>query len=164
MADKTPSSNNTIDPNAPHIEPTVYLKDVSYEAPNGPLIAEKSGSPDVTMDVHTNINQLGPQLYEVTIGVNVRSVLNEKTLWLCEVKQAGSFVLRNIPANEIDRLLGVFCPNYLWPYARQTVSDLIVKGGFAPFLLPPINFDALYDQTRAQRDLMNTPTASPTVN
>ena len=164
MTTKKSQPNGATDANAPHIEPNVYLKDVSYEAPNGPLISEQTVTPNVTMDVQTTINQLGPQMYEVIVGVNVRSVLNEKTLWLCEVKQAGSFILRNIAASEVQRLLSVFCPNYLWPYARQTISDLLVKGGFAPFLLPPVNFEALYEQTLAQQELLNTPAANTTVN
>ncbi len=164
MTDKANQTNGTVDPNAPHIEPYVYLKDVSYEAPNGPHVADNTSVPNVTMDVQTTINQLNSDTFEVIVSVNVRSVAAEKTLWLCEVKQAGSFVLRNIAANEVHRLLGVFCPNYLWPYARQTISDLLVKGGFAPFLLPPVNFDALYEQSVAQQELLNVPAATTTVN
>ncbi len=163
MTDIANQANGATDTNAPHIEPYVYLKDVSYEAPNGPHVPEGATTPSVTMDVQTTINQLGAEVFEVVVSVNVRSVVGDKTIWLCEVKQAGSFALRNIASGEVRRLLGVFCPNYLWPYARQTISDLLVKGGFPPFLLPPVNFDALFDQTN-QQDVMDAPAPSVTVN
>ncbi len=158
MADEINQQNGATDPNAPQFAPqVVYLKDVSFESPQGPRIPQNVGTPAVNMNLNTAVNQLGEELYEVVVHINVQSVLGDKTLWLCEVKQAGAFAARNIPNEELRRVLGVFCPNYLLPYARQTVSDLLMKGGFPPFLVPPVNFDALYDQARQQ----NPPAEAP---
>ena len=159
MADETNQQNGATDPNAPQFAPQViYLKDVSFESPMGPRIPQNAGNPSVNMNLNTTINQLGEDLFEVVLNVNVQSVVADKTVWLCEVKQAGAFAARNIPDEELRRVLGVFCPNYLLPYARQVVSDLLVKGGFPVFLLPPVNFDALFDQAMQQ----NTPADAAT--
>ncbi len=164
MADETNQQNGATDPNAPQFAPqVVYLKDVSFESPMGPRMPQSADGPTVNMNLNTTVNQLGDELFEVVLNVNVQSVVSDKTVWLCEVKQAGAFAVRNIPEAELRRILGVFCPNYLLPYARQTVSDLLVKGGFPPFLLPPVNFDALFDQAIAQNssaDAANQPTVN----
>lgn len=171
MADETTPTNGqspgqpngTADPNAPQFAPqVVYLKDVSFESPLGPRVPENAGTPSVSMNLNTTVNQLNAELFEVVLTVNVQSVAAEKTVWLCEAQQAGAFALRNIPEPELRRILGVFCPNYLLPYARQTISDLLIKGGFPPFLLPPVNFDALFDQAIQQQAANNA--AQPTVN
>jgi preprotein translocase subunit SecB len=167
MADEstpTAAQNNGQDPDAPQFAPqVVYLKDVSFESPLGPRIPENAGAPSVNMNLNTTINQLNAELFEVVLTVNVQSIAAEKTVWLCEVQQAGAFGLRNIPEAELRRILGVFCPNYLLPYARQTISDLLMKGGFPPFLLPPVNFDALFDQA-IQQNATDGAAAQPTVN
>ncbi len=172
MADEnTPTNeqtNGATDPNAPQFAPqAVYLKDVSFESPLGPRVPENS-APSVNMNLNTSINQLGPELYEVILKVHVQSVVADKTVWLCEVEQAGAFAARNIPEGEMRRILGVFCPTYLLPYARQTIADLLTKGGFPPFLLPVMNFDAMFDQAlqqqSAQDGAANQPTVNPTVN
>jgi preprotein translocase subunit SecB len=164
MADETNQQNGATDPNAPQFAPqVVYLKDVSFESPQGPRVPQNAGTPAVNMNLDTAVNQLGEELYEVVLHVNVQSVLGDKTIWLCEIKQAGAFAARNIPSEELRRVLGVFCPNYLLPYARQTVSDLLMKGGFPPFLIPPVNFDALYDQALQQNPPADAP-SQVTVN
>lgn len=166
MADnntQAPQTNGAGNPNEPQFAPqVVYIKDVSFEAPMGPRVPENSPAPSVNLNLGTNITQLGPELFEVVLKVNVQSVSGDKTVWLCEVQQAGAFAARNIPDAELRRVLGVFCPNYLLPYARQTVSDLLSKGGFPPFLLPVINFDAMYDQAMQQNAQAGAP--QPTVN
>jgi preprotein translocase subunit SecB len=165
MADENIPQNGANDPNAPLFAPqVVYLKDVSFESPMGPRVPEGAGSPSVNMNLDTSINQLGPELFEVVLSINVQSVAGDKTVWLCEVKQAGAFAARNIPEAELRRILAVFCPNYLLPYGRQTVADLLLKGGFPPFLLPPVNFDALFDQAVQQNEAAANQPVSPAIN
>jgi preprotein translocase subunit SecB len=166
MADEINQQNGATDPTAPQFAPqVVYLKDVSFESPMGPRMPEGTASPSVNMNLDTSVNQLNQELFEVVLTINVQSVVGDKTVWLCEVKQAGAFAARNIPDAELRRILAVFCPNYLLPYGRQTVADLLMKGGFPPFLLPPVNFDALFDQAVQQNEAAaaNQP-ANPAIN
>jgi preprotein translocase subunit SecB len=156
MADETPPVTNSVDPNAldtaaPQFAPQViYLKDVSFESPMALRLPPDSPTPTVTMNINTSVNPLSPELFEVVLTINVHAKVNEKPVWLCEIQQAGAFAFRNIPEQELRRILGVFCPTYLLPFARQTISDLLTKGGYAPFLLPPVNFDGLFDQAMQQ--------------
>jgi preprotein translocase subunit SecB len=167
MADPTPASNGAAetDPNAPQFIPqAVYIKDLSFEAPNGPRLITQ-GTPTINLNLNTTINDLGGELREVVLSVNLQAQVVDKTVWLIEMQQAGAFAVRNIPQLDLQRLLGIFCPAYLLPYARQTVSDLLLKGGFPPFLIPPVNFEMLFDQAvaRAQLDAAGTQ-APPAVN
>jgi preprotein translocase subunit SecB len=152
MADETPASNGpTADPNAPQFAPqAVYVKDVSFEAPAGPRIAPSASNPTINLNLNTAVNDLGGDLKEVVLTVRVEAQASDKTVWLIELQQAGAFGIRNVPPQDMQRLLGIFCPNYLLPYARQVISDLLLKGGFPPFLLPPVNFEALFNQAAAR--------------
>jgi preprotein translocase subunit SecB len=152
MADEAQIPNGqTNDPNAPQFAPqAVYIKDVSFEAPAGPRLAPNTPNPTINLNLSTSVNDLGGDFKEVVLTVRVEAQAAEKTVWLCELQQAGVFGIRNIPQGDMQRLLGIFCPNYLLPYARQVVSDLLMKGGFPPFLLPPVNFDALFAQAAAR--------------
>jgi preprotein translocase subunit SecB len=168
MADEAPLPNDgqQNDPNAPQFAPqAVYIKDVSFESPAGPRLAPNSPNPTINLNLATSVNDLGGDLKEVVLTVRVEAQSAEKTVWLCEVQQAGAFGIRNVPQGDMQRLLGIFCPNYLLPYARQVVSDLLMKGGFPPFLLPPVNFDALFAQAAANRNQEQQPAApNPAVN
>jgi preprotein translocase subunit SecB len=163
MVEEVPQSNGqAADPNAPQFAPqAVYVKDVSFEAPAGPRVAPNAGNPTINLNLNTSVNDLGGDLKEVVLTVRVEAQAADKTVWLIELQQAGAFGIRNVPLADMQRLLGIFCPNYLFPYARQVISDLLSKGGFPPFLLPPVNFEALFNQaaTRAQQQQPQAPAA-----
>jgi preprotein translocase subunit SecB len=128
----------------------VYLKDCSFEAPNGPRI-DGNWNPQINLDLHTGATGLAPELTEVVLTVTVSAKQKEATLFLVEVKQAGVFLLRDLNEAEAKRAITGFCPTVLFPYARAAVSHLVTQGGFPQFLLPPVNFDALYAQNMAQQ-------------
>jgi preprotein translocase subunit SecB len=164
MVDEIPTDGQNADPNAPQFAPqAVYVKDVSFEAPTGPRVTASGANPTINLNLNTAVNDLGGDLKEVVLTVRVEAQAGDKTLWLVELQQAGAFGIRNVPAADMQRLLGIFCPNYLLPYARQVISDLLLKGGFPPFLLPPVNFDALFAQAAA-RQQQQPPAPAPSVN
>jgi preprotein translocase subunit SecB len=135
------------DPNAPQLQlQSVYLKDCSYEAPNGPRM-QGEWNPQINLDLHTGVNPLGSDASEVVLTVTVSAKQGELTLFLVEVKQAGIFVMKNLAEPEVKRSIASICPSVLFPYARAAVSNLITQGGFPQFLLPPVNFDALYQRS-----------------
>ena len=122
---------------------SVYLKDCSYEAPNGPRV-EGNWSPQINLDLHTGATGLTPELREIVLTVTVSAKQNDVTFFLVEVKQAGIFLMRNLEEPDLKRAVSSICPSVLFPYARAAVSHLVMQGGFPQFLLPPVNFDALY--------------------
>jgi preprotein translocase subunit SecB len=124
----------------------VYLKDCSYEAPNGPRV-EGEWNPQINLDLHTAANALAADVREVVLTVTVSAKQGEATLFLVEVKQAGVFLTRNLAESDLKRSIASICPGVLFPYARAAVSNLVTQGGFPQFLLPPVNFDALYAQS-----------------
>ena len=163
MADEAPVPNDqNVDPNAPQFAPqAVYLKDVSFEAPAGPRLAANAANPTIALNLNTSVSDMGGDLKEVVLTVRVEAKAADKTVWLVELQQAGAFGIRNVPAQDMQRLLGIFCPNYLLPYAREVISDLLTKGGFPPFLLPPVNFEALFQQAATrQQSQPQSPAAS----
>jgi preprotein translocase subunit SecB len=127
---------------------TVYLKDCSYESPNGPRV-ENNWNPQFSMDLNTAATAISPELREVILTVTVSAKQGETTAFLVEVKQAGMFVMRNLSEDETRRAIGSICPGVLFPYARSMVSQLVTQGGFPQFVLPPVNFDALFAQSIA---------------
>lgn len=127
---------------------TVYLKDCSFEAPNGPRV-EGQWNPHINLDLQTAVNQLAPDFREVVLTVTVSAKQNDATVFLVEVKQAGVFLMRNLSQEDVKRAVGSICPGSLFPYARAQVSQLVQQGGFPQFLLPPVNFDALYARSAA---------------
>jgi len=134
------------DPNGPQLSlQSVYLKDCSYEAPNGPRV-QGEWNPQINLDLHTGVNALASDVSEVVLTVTVSAKQGELTLFLVEVKQAGVFVMKNLGETEVKRSVASICPSVLFPYARAAVSNLVTQGGFPQFLLPPVNFDALYQR------------------
>ena len=130
----------------------VYVKDLSLEIPHAPQIFTERSSPQVGIELGNSVNKLEDGIYEVVTTVTVTSTLGEKTVFLVEVAQAGIFQVRNVPEENLEVILSVTCPNILFPYVRETVSDLVVRAGFPPVLLNPINFEALYAQQKLQQN------------
>jgi preprotein translocase subunit SecB len=124
----------------------IYVKDLSVEVPNAPQVFLERETPKVDIQIGTRASTLNEGHYEVVVSVTSTATLGDKTVFLVEAHQAGIFQIRNLPQESIDPVLGVTCPNILFPYARETVSDAIVRAGFPPFLLAPVNFEALYQQ------------------
>ena len=129
----------------------LYIKDVSFEAPGTPQVFNESGQPQLQMNLNQSVQRLSDTAFEVVLGVTLTCTLGEKTAYLAEVQQAGVFGLAGFDDASLDAMLGTHCPNALYPYARQVVSDLIPAGGFPPFVLQPINFEALYAEGLRQR-------------
>ena len=123
----------------------VYLKDVSFEAPATPVVFQKEWKPEVKLDLDTKSTRLGDNIFEVVLTLTVTCQLGEnETAYLCEIQQAGIFTIGNMTEHQLAHCLGAFCPNILFPYARETVSSLVGRGSFPQLNLAPVNFDALF--------------------
>jgi len=129
----------------------IYIKDVSFEAPNTPQVFSEQGQPQLGMNLNQKVGRLDEAMYEVVLGVTLTCTLNDKTVYLAEVEQAGIFGLSGFDERTLDMMLGTYCPNVLFPYVRQSISDLITSGGFPPFYMQPINFEALYAEGMRRR-------------
>ena len=129
----------------------IYVKDVSFEVPGAPAIFTENVQPELQLNLNQRVQRLGENAFEVVLGVTLTCKAGDKTAYVAEVQQAGIFGLMGLEAQAVDVLLGTQCPNILFPYVRQLVGELIQAGGFPPFLLQPINFDALYAETVRQR-------------
>ena len=138
----------------------IYVKDLSLEIPNAPQIFIQRESPQVSIELGNNVSMLEEGVFEVVITVTVTSKIEDKTVFLIEVAQAGIFQVRNVPAESLEMIAGVTCPNILFPYARQTVSDIVTRAGFPPVLLNPINFEALYAQQKQQQQVQQNGSAA----
>lgn len=129
----------------------LYVKDVSFEVPGAPGVFNEAGQPQLQMNLSQNVQRLNDNAFEVVLGVTLTCTIGEKTAYLAEVQQAGIFGLAGFDDASLDAMLGTQCPHVLYPYARQVISELIQAGGFPPFLMQPINFDALYAEGVRQR-------------
>ncbi len=127
----------------------VYLKDASFEAPQGPR-SDGNWQPQINLDLATNSAVVQGDVREVVLTVTVSAKQNDRTLFLVEVKQAGAFLMQNLSEEETKRAIASICPGVLFPYARSMISLLVSQGGFPQLLLPPVNFDALYLNAQAQ--------------
>ena len=137
----------------------IYAKDLSLENPHAPQVFLERDAPEIEVQLHTEGGVIGESLFEVVLTVTVTAKLAEKTMFLVEAGQAGIFQLRNVPQEDIDPILAVACPNILFPYVRETISDIVVRAGFPPVLLAPVNFEAMYQQRQAaqQQELTEVP-------
>jgi len=125
----------------------IYIKDISFEAPNSPAVFTQNWEPDTNLNLNTQVNPLGEDHYEVELHVTVSVKDKEgKTAFLVEVIQAGAFLIKGYPQEQLGHLLASYCPSNLFPYAREVISNLVSKGSFPEMHLSPINFDALYAQ------------------
>jgi preprotein translocase subunit SecB len=127
----------------------VYLKDCSFESPNGPR-GNTEWNPQISLDLNTAVQPIAGDLREVVLTITVSAKQADQTLFLVEVKQAGAFVMQNLSEEEYRRAIGSICPNVLFPYARAVVSQLVSQGGFPQLLLPPVNFEALYANSQTE--------------
>jgi preprotein translocase subunit SecB len=126
---------------------SVYLKDCSYESPNGPRLPNsQTYEPKFQLNMNTTADEIGPDVREVLLTITLEAKQGDATLYLVEVKQAGVFSIAGATPEDLKRLVGSFCPNVLFPFAREMISTLVVRGGFPNFLLPLVNFDALFAQ------------------
>jgi len=128
----------------------LFLKDVSVEVPNSPEIFTQREAPQIAIELGNLGKPLADGFFEVALKITVTSKIADKTAFLIEVTQAGIFALRNIPEENLEMIIAITCPNILFPYAREAISDLVIKAGFAPVLLNPINFEMLYMQQKQQ--------------
>jgi preprotein translocase subunit SecB len=134
----------------------IYVKDVSLEIPNAPQVFLEAQGPQLEIQVRNEAQQFAEGLFEVVVTVTVTAKAGEKTLFLAEAAQAGIFAVRGVPSAEMEPVLAIACPTILYPYARETISDLVTRGGFPPVLLAPVSFEAIYAQ-RAQQQAADGP-------
>lgn len=129
----------------------IYVKDVSLEIPGAPQVFLEAQGPQLEIQVKNESSRFAEGLYEVVVTVTVTAKAGDKALFLAEAAQAGIFSVRGVPQADVEPLLAVACPTILYPYARETISDLITRGGFPPVLLAPVSFEALYAQRMQQQ-------------
>ena len=128
----------------------IYTKDLSFESPNAPEIFRGEWKPENQLSLNTKVNKIGDQVYEVVLTVTANVKVGDKTAFIAEVHQAGIFTLNGFSEQELGPMLGAFCPNLLFPYAREVVSDLVTKGSFPQLVLQHVSFDALFAQHQQQ--------------
>ncbi len=128
----------------------IYLKDMSLEQPNSPAIFLEQEAPNIEVGVEVSAGQLAEGIFESTVTITVTAKVKDKVAFLVEGKQAGIFEARNIPADQLDPLIGIGCPNIIYPYLRSNIADIITRAGFPPVHLTEINFEAFYQQRLQQ--------------
>ena len=129
----------------------VYVKDLSFETPNSPQIFNEELQPTVNLQLSNESRKIADNTYEVVLRLTVTVATEDKTFYLAEVNQAGIFHISSFPDNAIERMVSTICPNILFPFARELISDLVTRGGFPQLLLAPVNFEALYAQQQKQQ-------------
>src|SRR5690349_14909174 len=124
----------------------IFTKDISFESPNTPHTFVEEWKPEVSLNLETKSNRVQDHVHEVVLSITATVTTSKKTAFLIEVQQAGLFMINGFPNDQLHHMLGSFCPNILFPYAREVISDIVVRGGFPQLILAPVNFDALYAQ------------------
>jgi len=128
----------------------IYLKDLSLEQPNSPQILLEQGQPQVEINLGLGAEPISQGIYEVTVTATVTTKVNDRVLFLVEAKQGGIFEIRNIPEEQLKQILGIACPNIVYPYLRAIVSDVCTRAGFPPVVLSEVNFQAMFEAQQAQ--------------
>ena len=129
----------------------IYLKDISLELPNAPQCFLERDAPEVEVQLRSAGNAVGEGIFDVTLTATVTAKIGDKTIYLIEVGQAGIFRIQNVPESELGPVLAIGCPTILFPYLREVISDGVARGGFAPMVLAPVNFELLYQQQLQQQ-------------
>lgn len=131
----------------------IFIKDLSFESPDAPDVFLREWKGDTNIQLNTNARPVREEdgVYEVELGLTVTTKSQDQTAYLVEIKQAGVFIIRGFPEDQRNQLLGSYCPGTLFPFARETVADLVAKGGFPQLLLQPVNFEALYAKHMAEQ-------------
>lgn len=137
----------------------IYIKDLSFESPKAPSVFTTNVAPQTQLNIRSSAQDIGPDVQEVTLTLTVEAKDKDATLFLVEIAQAGIFLIQGYSVEERAMLTGSFCPNTLYPFAREAIADIVGKGGFPQLLLQPINFDALYAQALRDRVERNGGTA-----
>ncbi|MFN3544086.1 MAG: protein-export chaperone SecB [Thiobacillus sp.] len=139
----------------------LFVKDLSVEVPNAPAIYLEQAAPQIDVTMSTESRALGDDHYYNGITATVTAKLGDKTMFLVEATQAGIFRIQNVPQEQMPMVLGIGCPNIVFPYLRETVSDVIIRAGFPPLLLNPVNFEALFLQNQQQAQQQQQASAAP---
>ena len=160
MSESNENTEAKSEPNNQFNIQKIYTKDISFEAPSSPKIFTEKWEPQNNLDLNTNASPIGENTYEVVLSLTVTAKHGENTAYLCEIHQAGIFSIKDFSDADLHQMLGSFCPNILFPYAREAVSDIVTRGGFPQLLLTPINFDALYEQHMQQSQAAKTETVN----
>lgn len=129
----------------------IYVKDLSLEIPSAPQVFVQPEQPQLEVQINSEAAQFAEGLFEVVVRITVTARAGEKTVFLAEAAQAGIFSVKGVPPEDLDPLLGIACPTIIYPYARETISDLVTRGGFPPVLLAPVSFEAIYAQRETQK-------------
>ncbi len=127
----------------------LYVKDLSVEVPNAPDIFLEREAPKMDVNLSSESHPIADSMYQCTITATVTAKIGDKTMFLVECTQAGIFRIQNVPQDQMPMVLGIGCPNIVFPYLRETVSDVVIRSGFPPLLLNPVNFEALFHQQQA---------------
>jgi preprotein translocase subunit SecB len=128
----------------------IYLRDLSVEVPNAPEAFLEREAPNIQVNIRSNTRAVQDGMYEVVLIVTISAKVNDKTMFLVEAAQAGVFQIRNVPQQDMGPVLGIACPNTLFPYVRETISTVVSRAGFPPVVLAPMNFEAIYQQQLQQ--------------
>lgn len=141
----------------------IYIKDLSFESPNAPVVFQEKWQPQVNLDLNTAHTKISDNQYEVVLSLTITAKLEDKVAYLVEIHQAGVFLVNNVEERQLGHMLGAYCPTILFPYAREAIDSLVGRGSFPALMLAPVNFDAIYAQAlqRTQEEAKAAESAEP---